>query len=155
MQTVANEMGWKYSTEISSGSIPYANSFHLFAQSRFQGVCHVMYGEAEGVRVTVFDYNFGRKWVKGQGTLRKQTVAMVQSDKLNLPAFFLRPGILDTNSELYFPLRSNFPRRQRSPTTFAALRWSKHLSRQANIESALAGNNGSASSSAMRSEPSA
>jgi hypothetical protein len=68
-----------------------------------------MYGEAEGVPVTVFDYNFGRKWVKGQGTLRKQTVAMVQSDKLNLPAFFLRPANFRHKLGTVFSASISFP----------------------------------------------
>ena len=106
-QTVANEMGWKYLPQMSWRSIPYATSFHLFAQGSFQRIYHVTYGEAEGVQVTVFNYAFASKW--GRNSMRHQTVAMFQSDKFNLPAFFLRPSSFRHKLGAVFSASISFP----------------------------------------------
>jgi hypothetical protein len=109
MQTVANEMGWKYSPKMAWRSIPYANSFHLFAQGRLQRINQVTYGEAEGVQATVFNYTFTRKWQSGQGSTRSQTVVLFQSDQLNLPAFFLRPSSFRHKLGTTFSTSISFP----------------------------------------------
>ena len=109
MQTVANEMGWKYSPKMEWRSIPYANSFHLFAQGRLQRINQVTYGEAEGVQATVFSYTFARKWQSGQGSTRSQTVALLQSNQLNFPAFFLRPSSFRHKLGTTFSASISFP----------------------------------------------
>ncbi len=109
MQTVANEMGWKYSPTMLWRSIPYANSFHLFTQGTYQRIYHVTYGEAEGVQTTVFNYTFSRKWRSGQGSWRSQTVAMFQSDKFNVPVFFLRPSSFRHKLGTVFSASISFP----------------------------------------------
>jgi hypothetical protein len=81
----------------------------LFTQGRLQRIYHVTYGEAEGVQATVFCYTFARKWQSGQGSTRSQTVALFQSDQLNLPAFCLRPSSFRHKLGTAFSASISFP----------------------------------------------
>jgi hypothetical protein len=91
MQAVANQMGWQFSRDISWASIPYADRFHLFSQGIGKRVYDMIHGEAEGVGVSVFNYQFAAKATAAQ-TGHAQTVAMFQSNSINLPSLVLRPS---------------------------------------------------------------
>lgn len=113
MQAVANQMKWQFSRDIAWASIPYADHFHLFAQGIGKRVYDMIHGEAEGVGISVFNYQFAAKATVAQ-TGHAQTVAMFQSNSISLPAFFLRPSSIKHqlgtafSASISFPTHANF-----------------------------------------------
>jgi hypothetical protein len=108
MQTLANQMGWQFARDMAWASIPYADHFHLFAQGIGKRVYDVIHGEAEGVGVTVFHYQFAAKATVAQ-TGQAQTVAMFQSNRISLPALFLRPSSIKHQLGTAFSASISFP----------------------------------------------
>jgi hypothetical protein len=108
MQAVANQMGWQFSRDIAWASIPYAYQFHLFAQGIGKRVYDMIHGEAEGVGISIFNYQFAAKATLAQ-TAQAQTVAMFQSNSINLPAFLLRPASIKHQLGSAFSASISFP----------------------------------------------
>lgn len=108
MQAVANQMGWQFSRDLPWSSIPYANYFHLFTQGIGKRVYDMIHGEAEGVGVSVFHYQFAVKATAAQ-TMHAETVAMFQSNSINLPALFLRPSSIKHQLGTAFSASVSFP----------------------------------------------
>jgi hypothetical protein len=107
-QVVANQMGWQFSRDIAWASIPYANYFQLFTQGIGRRVYDVIHGEAEGVGITIFNYQFAAKATVAQ-TVHAQTVAMFQSNSISLPAFLLRPSSIKHQLGAAFSASISFP----------------------------------------------
>jgi hypothetical protein len=104
---VANQMGWQFSRDLPWSSIPYANYFHLFTQGIGRRVYDMIHGEAEGVGISVFNYQFAAKATAAQ-TTQAQTVAMFQWNKINLPRSFCDHRVSSTSLGLPSPRRSAF-----------------------------------------------
>lgn len=108
MQGVANQMGWQFSRDVPWSSIPYADYFHLFTQGIGRRVYDMIHGEAESVGVSVFRYQFAVRATAAQ-TTHAQTVAMFQSNSINLPALFLRPSSIKHQLGTAFSASISFP----------------------------------------------
>ena len=75
--------------------------FQFFKEGRAQRVYNVLRAEAEGVRMSVFDYQFTTGSGKNQSTHR-QTVLVVEANSLQLPPLTMRPeSLLDAIANVF------------------------------------------------------
>src|SRR5438270_6295720 len=58
MQAAAAQLGWTFSAEVPWNYIPGLDRFTLFTQGHSKQIKNMMYGEAQGVKAAVFDYNY-------------------------------------------------------------------------------------------------
>jgi carbonic anhydrase len=87
---VANLLGWQFNEDAGMNWIPNLDNFALFSQGHSKNIKNAMYGEIDGVKAALFDYEY----VVGHGKNRSsfnQTVAYFEPRNLNLPSFSLRP----------------------------------------------------------------
>ncbi|MGH9932076.1 MAG: hypothetical protein ACREA9_22980 [Pyrinomonadaceae bacterium] len=87
---VASLLGWQFSEAADMNWIPNLEKFALFSQGHGKSITNAMYGELDGVKAAVFDYQY----VVGSGKNRStynQSVAYFEPRSLNLPFFSLRP----------------------------------------------------------------
>ncbi|HLN99039.1 MAG TPA: hypothetical protein VK208_11310 [Pyrinomonadaceae bacterium] len=87
---VAQLLGWQFSEVAAMNWIPNLESVPLFSQGHSKTINNVMYGEIDGVKAALFDYQY----VVGHGKNRSthnQSVAYFEPRNLNLPSFSLRP----------------------------------------------------------------
>ncbi len=90
MRGLAASMNFEFSDK-EDGAGPGADTgFHLFNQGHGRKSRNVMRGETQGTTVAVFDYQYTIGSGKNSTTY-KQSVALFESDDLDLPAFALRP----------------------------------------------------------------
>jgi carbonic anhydrase len=90
VKRVASLMGWEFSEAAPMNWIPNLEQFALFSQGHSKTVKNVMYGQLEGLKVAVFDYQY----VVGSGKNRStynQSVVYFEPRNLNAPFFSLRP----------------------------------------------------------------
>lgn len=90
MYAASTQLGWTYLPEAQLDFFPNAEQYQLFAQGHSKEVLNLIHGERDGGRVAVFDYVY----VTGHGKSRaehSQTVALLETDKVKLPFFSLRP----------------------------------------------------------------
>lgn len=90
MQLVAAQMGWGFYPKADLSAIPYAQRFHLLSQGHSKSVINMLYGQVNNTKAAAFDYTY----VTGYGRSRQshtQTVVYLESQRLNLPDFSLRP----------------------------------------------------------------
>ncbi|RME29179.1 MAG: hypothetical protein D6800_02955 [Candidatus Zixiibacteriota bacterium] len=86
---VADELGLSFSAK-NAPLPPAATSFELFSRGRKTKASNAIYGEANGVQLVVFDYQFTVGSGKNARTYR-QTAISITSPELNLPRFLVRP----------------------------------------------------------------
>ena len=89
----ADELGLTFSPEDSEQFRSRLIEFQLFKEGRGQKLFNLLRAEAEGVLLSVFDYQFTTGHGKNQHT-HKQTVLTVESQALHLPPMTLRPESL-------------------------------------------------------------
>ena len=94
MQAAAAQLGWTFSAEVPWNYIPGLDRFTLFTQGHSKQIKNMMYGEAQGVKAAVFDYNYTTGSGKNSATYY-QSVVYLEPASLALPNFSLRPeGIM-------------------------------------------------------------
>lgn len=86
---VAEELGLSFSAK-NAPLPPPATSFELFSRGRKTKSSNAIYGEANGVELVVFDYQFTVGSGKNARTYR-QTAIFISSPDLALPRFLVRP----------------------------------------------------------------
>ena len=91
-QAFAREMGFSYSGTLHVSQLASANYFYLFTlgHAKDRKAQNLVQGSINGSHVSIFDYVY----TTGRGKNYKghyQTVMMLESPKLNLPLFSLRP----------------------------------------------------------------
>jgi hypothetical protein len=87
---LANELAFDFFPKGDPTSFDSLASLHLFSQGRYRTWTNLMRGEAGGLAVTIFDFQF----TVGSGKskqVHKQTVLCFQFDSPSLPLFSLRP----------------------------------------------------------------
>jgi hypothetical protein len=87
---VAMDLGLSFSDEGEPHLRLPRDSFHLFSQGRSRKAYHFMDGSVDGVDVTLFDYRYTTSSGRHSQTHR-QTVLLLESERLQLPLFRLRP----------------------------------------------------------------
>ena len=94
MQVVAGRMGFSFLPEGDPALVGRLGRFRLFSQGRARKIRNVMRKEIDDVVVTLFDYRYTINSGK-HNHRHDQTVLLLQSDRLRLPLFSLRPeGLL-------------------------------------------------------------
>lgn len=92
LRALAESMGFSFEPRGDAAFLKSLQHFHLFSQGHSRKIRNLVQGQVEGIDVAVFDYTynpFGKKRV------RHQTVVLLESGDLQLPAFSLRPeGVL-------------------------------------------------------------
>jgi hypothetical protein len=90
LQNAAKLRGWPFVQAVGMDWIPNLDRFALFNQGHTKSITNVMYGEIDGVKTALFDYEY----VTGSGKNRSaynQSVAYFEPPGLSLPLFSLRP----------------------------------------------------------------
>ena len=90
LASTATMFGWEFSETAALNWIPNLEKFALFSQGHSKEIRNAMYGDREGVKAAVFDYQY----VTGHGKHRQshnQSVVYFEPRDLNLPQFSLRP----------------------------------------------------------------
>lgn len=88
LRALAESMGFSFEPGGDAAFLKSLQHFHLFSQGHSRKIRNLMQGQVEEIDVAVFDYAynpFGKKRVQ------QQTVALLESGDLQLPAFSLRP----------------------------------------------------------------
>lgn len=93
IEKFAAESGLTFSSEDTEQFRTRLIEFQLFKEGRAQRVYNLLRAEAEGVLMSVFDYQFTVGSGKHQSTHR-QTVLAVESNSLHLPPLTIRPESL-------------------------------------------------------------
>ncbi len=90
LSKLAEEMGLSF-FPLGNGDLQSRlSSFELFNQGRGRQLTNLITGETEEVRISIFDYRYTTGSGKQQST-HKQTIAALESNKLSVPPFSLRP----------------------------------------------------------------
>src|SRR2546423_223301 len=95
MRAEAARLGWTFSAEPMLSYFPSFEEFALFSQGHSRKVLNQMSGEANGIKVAVFDYEY-RTGSGRSASAYDQTVIYLQPVNLQLPNFSLRPEGLMT-----------------------------------------------------------
>lgn len=90
IQKFANESGLPFTAEDAERLRTRLLDFQLFKEGRAQRVYNVLRAEAEGVGMTVFDYQFTTGGGKSQHT-HHMTILLVEAHSLHLPPLTVRP----------------------------------------------------------------
>jgi hypothetical protein len=89
LQGVAPSLGFSYQREASLDDIDvFSLNFDLFRKGDSKRIKNVISGQRDGVDIRIFEYRYNRGTIKFYQT---QTVLLLQSYKLDLPKFELRP----------------------------------------------------------------
>ena len=89
LQSAATLLGWQFVPATAMDWIPNFDKFTLFSQGHSKTITNAMYGETDGVKTALFDYEY----VVGSGknrTIYRQSVVYFESGDLSLPFFSLR-----------------------------------------------------------------
>jgi len=100
MQAAAAALGWTLVPRPGYASIPYANSFQLFAQAHKRRIANLISGTRGPDQVMIFDYRAELSWFTNRPIV--ETIVLVISNQATLPTFRLRE--LRFNSILGLPL---------------------------------------------------
>ncbi len=92
MQRLASRLGMEYTAKDEWGVQGYLEDFYLFRKGRRRQIRHLLQKKDEflGTNLYIFDYHF----VKGFGKHRRkmaQTVFFIDSKRLGLPQFLMKP----------------------------------------------------------------
>jgi hypothetical protein len=88
LRTTAEAMGFSFSTKGDASLLKNLQHFHLFSQGHSRKIRNLVQGKVDDVDVAVFDFIYNPMTRKG---VSKQTVILLESDRLQLPPFALRP----------------------------------------------------------------
>jgi hypothetical protein len=89
LQSAATLLGWQFVPATAMNWIPNFDKFTLFSQGHSKTIMNAMYGETDGLKTALFDYEY----VIGSGknrTIYRQSVLYFESGDLSLPFFSLR-----------------------------------------------------------------
>jgi hypothetical protein len=90
LQRLAESMSFSFSEKGDGSEMAAMAGFHLFSQGYSRRVSNVLSGKFNDIPVTLMDYQYTTGGGKSSHTW-KQTVLALESDKLLLPRFVLRP----------------------------------------------------------------
>lgn len=89
LQRAATLLGWQFVQAVALNWIPNLEQFGLFSQGHSKAITNALYGEIDGVKTALFDYDY----IIGSGKNRtqyRQSVVYFESSDLSLPFFSLR-----------------------------------------------------------------
>jgi hypothetical protein len=86
----ASELGLEYAPQGDPALLDRLGSLNLFGQGRDRRMTNLLFGETDECRISIFDYRYTVGSGKQTKTLR-MTIAVLESPRLNIPAFTLRP----------------------------------------------------------------
>lgn len=90
LQKSAGLLGMEFAATVPMNWIPNLEKFALFNHGHTKSIANVMYGQIDGVKGALFDYQY----VTGQGKNRSthnQSVVYFEPQNISLPFFSLRP----------------------------------------------------------------
>jgi len=90
LKDAAQAMGLDFSRLPDPQFLPSLSAFPLFSQGHSKRARNVMTGLADEIEITLFDYRYTIGAGKSQH-VHRQTVVLLQSSVLDLPAFSLKP----------------------------------------------------------------
>ncbi len=90
LAATASDLGLTYSQIDSQNLMGQLSAFRFFNEGRARKVSNAIFGEAEGIELSVFDYQFTTGSGKHQHTHRT-TIVAVMSQQLRLPSITMRP----------------------------------------------------------------
>jgi hypothetical protein len=94
MQGAAGRMGFSFQSEGEPGLLGRLGRFHLFSQGRSRKIHNMMHKRIDDLAVMLFDYRYTTSSGKHSHT-HNQTVLLLETERLRLPFFSLRPeGLL-------------------------------------------------------------
>src|SRR5436190_1558852 len=94
MRAAATALGWTLVQRPGYASIPYANSFQLFALAHRRRIANLVSGTRGNDQVMIFDYSAEMSWFTSRPVV--ETVALVISNRAALPTFRLWEQRLST-----------------------------------------------------------
>jgi len=95
MRAVAKQCGWMFFAEAPLTYVRGSENFPLFNQGHSKKLLNLMGGEVNGIKLSVFDYEYKTGSGRTVSTIR-QTVIYLEPANLSLPYFSLRPENLLT-----------------------------------------------------------
>ncbi len=90
IEAMAEQLGLPYHAKADAGLLGQLANFKLFSTGRRRTITNMLYGEADGVSLALFDYQYTIGGGKNSQTLR-QSVVYIRSQELDLPQFALGP----------------------------------------------------------------
>jgi hypothetical protein len=90
LKQLAESLNFTFSEKGDKSVIDTLGKYHLFSQGYSRRISNVLTGKFNTIPVTVMEYQYTTGSGKSAHTWR-QTVLVVESDKLRLPRFVLRP----------------------------------------------------------------
>ena len=90
IRAIAPMLGWQFLETAPFNWIPNLDKFSLFTSGHTKSIRNMLYGEANGIKAALFDYEY----VVGSGKNRStcnQSVAYFEPRDLRVPFFSLRP----------------------------------------------------------------
>jgi hypothetical protein len=85
MKAAATALGWTLVPRADYKSIPYANSFQIFAQAHQRRIANLISGMRGNDQVMIFDYSAEMSWFTHRPVV--ETIALVISNQAALPSF--------------------------------------------------------------------
>jgi hypothetical protein len=90
LQAAAARIHFSFSPQVEPSLLETLGLFHLFSQGHSRRIRNVMRGHVGDVVVTLFDYRYTTGGGK-HSRIHRQTVALFETERLQLPLFILRP----------------------------------------------------------------
>ena len=90
LKRLAESLNFKFSTKGNKSIMDDLGGFHLFSQGYSRRISNVLSGMFGDIPVMVMDYKFTTGGGKSSNAWQ-QTVLVIESEKLHLPGFVLRP----------------------------------------------------------------
>jgi hypothetical protein len=90
LKSAASFLGWEFTETAPMNWIPNLEKFALFSQGHSKNITNMMYGEINGVKSALFDYEYTVGHGKHRHTYT-QSVVYCEPRNLNVPLFSLRP----------------------------------------------------------------
>ena len=90
IRALAPMLGWQFVETAPFNWIPNLDKFSLFTSGHSKSIRNMLYGEANGVKAALFDYEYVLGSGKNQ-TSYNQSVAYFEPRELTIPFFSLRP----------------------------------------------------------------
>jgi hypothetical protein len=90
LQSSASLLGLQFAATAPMNWIPSLEKFSLFNQGHTKNITNTMYGQIDGVKAALFDYQYVIGHGKNRST-HNQSVVYFESTNLTLPFFTLRP----------------------------------------------------------------
>ena len=90
LQSTASLLGLEFAPTAPLNWIPNLETFGLFNQGHSKSISNMFYGQLEGVKAALFDYQYSVGHGKHRSTYN-QSVVYFEPPNLNLPFFSLRP----------------------------------------------------------------